>query len=52
MFSVSSEQANKLGLGRNQTISIETDLYQLVNFNFSPLLVTLVADKSANTGNS
>ncbi|KAI8067917.1 Ragulator complex protein LAMTOR3, partial [Gongronella butleri] len=49
-FSISHDQANKLGLERNQMIVSMFDLYQLVQLDQSPLVITLVADADANTG--
>lgn len=44
-------QASKLSIGKNKTIITSFGNHQIVQFNLSPLLVTLVAAPTANTGN-
>lgn len=43
-------QASKLGLGRNSGIISYYSNHQVVQFNYSPLVVTFVAQATANTG--
>lgn len=43
-------QASKLGLGKNSGIISYYSNHQVVQFNYSPLVVTFVAQASANTG--
>lgn len=49
-FSISCEQAGKLGLGTNNSLVCVYDNYQVVQMNFLPLIVTLLAREDANTG--
>lgn len=49
-FSTATEQASKLGMGRNNTIISIYQKYQMVQFNKLPVVVTLIAKKDANTG--
>ena len=49
-FPISSEQASKLGLGTNQNLVCMYDNYQVVQMNYLPLVVTLLAREDANTG--
>ncbi|CAG8733301.1 17306_t:CDS:2 [Cetraspora pellucida] len=49
-FAAISEQASKLGLKKNKSIVSLHELYQIVQFNHSPLITTLIADANANTG--
>ncbi|KAK9721135.1 hypothetical protein K7432_003663 [Basidiobolus ranarum] len=49
-FVVASDQASKLGLKKNHSIVNIFGLHQIVQFNFSPLVLSLVADSEANTG--
>ncbi|KAI0214046.1 Ragulator complex protein LAMTOR3 [Lamellibrachia satsuma] len=44
------DQASKLGLSTNRTIVSMYSNYQVVCFNKLPLVVTLIASNSANTG--
>jgi len=52
MTVLAADQVSKLGFGRNNTICCEYDNYQVVTFNKLPssLIVTLIANSSANTG--
>ncbi|CEI86868.1 hypothetical protein G6F70_005121 [Rhizopus microsporus] len=49
-FAVTNNQASKLGLGNNNSIISVYDLYQIIQLNDAPLIITLIADASANTG--
>ncbi|RIA94496.1 Ragulator complex protein LAMTOR3-B [Glomus cerebriforme] len=49
-FAVVSEQASKLGLKKNKSIVSLFGLFQIVQFNHTPLITTLVADSDSNTG--
>ncbi|KAL1918603.1 uncharacterized protein VTP21DRAFT_2625 [Calcarisporiella thermophila] len=49
-FSMTSDQSSKLGLGQNNTIISTFSLHQILQFNHSPLIITLVANSQANTG--
>lgn len=50
-FSTSSDQAAKMGgLGKNRAIVTTLSSHQLVQYNYNPLTLTLVATKDANTG--
>ena len=52
MTVLAADQVSKLGFGKNNTICCEYENYQVVTFNKVPssLIVTLIADSSANTG--
>uniref|UniRef100_A0A6G1S8A7 Ragulator complex protein LAMTOR3-B n=1 Tax=Aceria tosichella TaxID=561515 RepID=A0A6G1S8A7_9ACAR len=47
---LAADQVSKLGFGKNNTICCEYENYQVVTFNKSSLIITLIADSSANTG--
>lgn len=49
-FSLCSEQAGKIGFGKNRRITTFYSDHQVVQFNYLPLIVTLIAKTSANTG--
>ncbi|CAG8622662.1 1484_t:CDS:2 [Diversispora eburnea] len=49
-FSVVNDQASKLGLKKNKFIISVYENHQVVHFNNAPLIITLVADSTANTG--
>ena len=49
-FSIASEQASKLGLGKNKTIISYYTSHQVVQFCHHPLVVTFIAKANANTG--
>ncbi|RIB17118.1 mitogen-activated protein kinase [Gigaspora rosea] len=49
-ISKNNYKASKLGLKRNKSIVSLYELYQIVQFNHSPLITTLIADSNANTG--
>jgi len=43
-------QASKLGLGKNRAIVSYFSAHQVIQFNYSTLVLTFVAKSSANTG--
>ncbi|KAL0086036.1 mitogen-activated protein kinase [Phycomyces blakesleeanus] len=49
-FAVANNQASKLGLQRNKCIVSMYDLFQVVQMDQNPLIITLVGDAAANTG--
>lgn len=49
-FGTATEQASKLGMGRNDKIISIYQKYQVIQFNKLPVVVTLIAKKDANTG--
>jgi mitogen-activated protein kinase kinase 1 interacting protein 1 len=48
--SATIEQGSKIGLGQTKTVTAMFSTHQLVCFNRTPLIVTVWADRSANTG--
>ncbi|XP_055388106.1 ragulator complex protein LAMTOR3 homolog [Condylostylus longicornis] len=49
-FTTSSDQATKLGLGRNRTIISIYSNYQVVQMNKLPLIVTCIGNENCNIG--
>ncbi|KAI8141688.1 mitogen-activated protein kinase [Fennellomyces sp. T-0311] len=49
-FAIANNQASKLGLKHNRFIVSMYDLYQVVQLDSNPLIITLVGDAAANTG--
>ncbi|KAK4509530.1 uncharacterized protein ATC70_007882 [Mucor velutinosus] len=49
-FSIANNQASKLGLAHNKSIISVYEQYQVIQLDQSPLIITLVADSTANTG--
>ncbi|XP_067625994.1 ragulator complex protein LAMTOR3 homolog [Eurosta solidaginis] len=49
-FATASEQAGKLGLGRNKVIISMYSNYQVVQMNKLPLVLTFVGAEHCNTG--
>ena len=49
-FAIATEQASKLGLGKNKSIISYYSGHQVIQFNHSPLVLTFVATGEANTG--
>ncbi|KNC87352.1 hypothetical protein SARC_00542 [Sphaeroforma arctica JP610] len=49
-LSITSEQAGKLGCGRNKRAAALYSDFQVVHFNLLPLIVSLFATSDANTG--
>ncbi|XP_031562685.1 ragulator complex protein LAMTOR3-A-like [Actinia tenebrosa] len=50
IFASATEQASKLGLSRNKNIICSFPSYQVVHFNYLPLVVSVIASSTANTG--
>ncbi|XP_064406321.1 ragulator complex protein LAMTOR3-A-like [Halichondria panicea] len=50
VFSIASEQASKLEVGKNKSIISYYSGHQVVQFNYFPLVVTFIAAVDANTG--
>lgn len=48
--SLAVEQAGKLGNGRNKRIVCMFNTIQVIHFNKSPLMISLIANSKANTG--
>ena len=48
--SLAVEQAGKLGSGKNRRIICMFNSFQVVHFNKTPLMISLVANGKANTG--
>ncbi|XP_065899459.1 ragulator complex protein LAMTOR3-A-like [Dysidea avara] len=49
-FSLCSDQAGKVGFGKNKRITTFYSDHQVIQFNYFPVIVTLIAKSSANTG--
>ncbi|EDO46320.1 predicted protein [Nematostella vectensis] len=49
-FATATEQASKLGLSKNKNIICTFPSYQVVHFNYLPLVVSVIATSQANTG--
>eukprot|EP00455_Lapot_gusevi_P038164 TRINITY_DN4275_c0_g1_i9.p1 TRINITY_DN4275_c0_g1~~TRINITY_DN4275_c0_g1_i9.p1 ORF type:complete len:146 (-),score=38.40 TRINITY_DN4275_c0_g1_i9:304-687(-) len=49
-FTVATEQASKLQLGRNQTITSFYQDFVLIHVNHMPIVITLLASADANLG--
>ncbi|KAF7731388.1 hypothetical protein EC973_000196 [Apophysomyces ossiformis] len=49
-FAVANNQASKLGLKRNKCIVSMYDIYQVVQLEHNPLVITLIGDAAGNTG--
>ncbi|XP_002156520.1 ragulator complex protein LAMTOR3-A isoform X1 [Hydra vulgaris] len=49
-FAAATDQASKLGLSKNKRMICMYSSYQVVMFNYLPIVVTVIADSSANTG--
>ncbi|XP_055836756.1 ragulator complex protein LAMTOR3 homolog [Episyrphus balteatus] len=49
-FTTASDQAGKLGLGRNKTIISMYSNFQVVQMNKLPLILTFVGAENCNTG--
>lgn len=49
-FGMATEQASKMGLGKNKSIICVYPHYQVIHFSKLPLVVTLIADSTTNTG--
>ncbi|KAJ3415524.1 Ragulator complex protein lamtor3 [Chytridiales sp. JEL 0842] len=49
-FSMASDQASKIGLGKTNMVMSVFDEYQIVQFSYAPLILSLIAPSSANSG--
>lgn len=49
-FGLATEQAGKLGLSENKSVISMYSTCQIIQINYLPFLITLVASISANTG--
>ncbi|XP_041364704.1 ragulator complex protein LAMTOR3-A-like [Gigantopelta aegis] len=49
-FGLMTEQAGKMGMSQNKSIVSMYSSYQVVQLNKPPLLVSMIADADANTG--
>jgi len=49
-FGTATDQASKLGMGRNNRIISMYQNHQIIQFNKLPIVITLIARASANTG--
>ncbi|XP_071513913.1 ragulator complex protein LAMTOR3-A [Panulirus ornatus] len=49
-FSMATDQAGKLGMGKNHKMVCVYGNYQVVHFNKLPMVATVIATSGANTG--
>ncbi|KAI9342002.1 Ragulator complex protein LAMTOR3 [Obelidium mucronatum] len=49
-FSLSCDQASKLGMGKALMVMSSFDEYQIVQYTYAPLILHLIAPTHANTG--
>lgn len=49
-FATATEQASKLGLSKNKHMICIYESFQVVMFNFLPLVVTVIGSVNSNTG--
>ncbi|CAO3621197.1 unnamed protein product [Cunninghamella blakesleeana] len=49
-FSIANNQASKLGLKHNNIIVSMYDLYQIVQLDQNPFIITIISDATSNTG--
>ncbi|KAI8989408.1 Ragulator complex protein LAMTOR3 [Pilobolus umbonatus] len=49
-FAIANNQASKLGLQRNKSIITVYELYQIIQLDQTPLVITLILNTNANTG--
>ncbi|XP_010212102.1 PREDICTED: ragulator complex protein LAMTOR3 [Tinamus guttatus] len=49
-FALATDQGSKLGLSKNKSIICYYNMYQVVQFNRLPLVVSFIASSNANTG--
>ncbi|XP_026462819.1 ragulator complex protein LAMTOR3 homolog [Ctenocephalides felis] len=49
-FGMATDQASKLGLGRNKTVICMYSNYQVIQMNKQPLVLSFVGTESCNTG--
>jgi len=50
MFATATEQASKLGLSKNKRMITMYPSFQVVMFNYLPLVVTVIGSSDTNTG--
>ncbi|XP_040573544.1 ragulator complex protein LAMTOR3 [Lepeophtheirus salmonis] len=50
ILSFVGEQGSKLGLGKSRLVIANFQNYQVVQKNYSPIMLTIFASKSSNTG--
>ncbi|XP_045451161.1 ragulator complex protein LAMTOR3 homolog isoform X2 [Melitaea cinxia] len=49
-FGMATDQASKLGLGKNKTIISMYSSYQVIQMNKLPLVITFIGSDNCNTG--
>lgn len=49
-FGMATDQASKLGLGKNKTVICIYSTYQVIQINKLPMVITFIASSSSNTG--
>ncbi|CAL4090953.1 unnamed protein product, partial [Meganyctiphanes norvegica] len=49
-FGMATDQASKLGMGKNTKIVCVYGTYQIIHFNCAPLVITAIGLSGANTG--
>ncbi|VVC88593.1 ragulator complex protein LAMTOR3 homolog [Leptidea sinapis] len=49
-FGMATDQASKLGLGKNKTIISMYSSYQVIQINKLPLVITFIGSDNCNTG--
>ncbi|XP_031624649.1 ragulator complex protein LAMTOR3 homolog [Contarinia nasturtii] len=49
-YTMATDQAGKLGLGKNQSIVCMYSNYQIIQMNKLPLIVTFIGSEDCNTG--
>eukprot|EP01137_Pigoraptor_chileana_P016054 Opistho-2@72546 len=49
-FALATEQAGKLGLGKNRSVTCMYENHQVIHFGHLPLIISLIASADANTG--
>ncbi|XP_014206941.1 ragulator complex protein LAMTOR3 [Copidosoma floridanum] len=49
-FGMATDQGSKLGLGKNNTVIVMYNNYQVVQMNKLPLVISFIASQDCNTG--
>lgn len=49
-FLIANEQLGKVGLGKNRSIVCRFEEYEIVQFQYDPFVVTMIAWHGANIG--
>ena len=49
-FAIAADQASKLGLSKNKRMICMYPSFQVVMFNYLPLVVTVISSSNSNTG--